>query len=266
MVLGGQLLRAQSVCCGDLSRHVSGVAETKRIKWNLCDHGVIWDHHCHCSEEGFQVVGQLGTASVAGVHCNKDVAGRFEGDVGILKEEDLFALFSGDSDGEDLLGDDWQHFKVDTVELVETWPCTWGGEAFEEFTHGLVIKTVWAIEDDTLSGKCFGEILDSLGFSCTSGSFRSTTIIQVKSTAERSIASVSKWRDNKPGAITKILIVVIERRIDHSDPGIIIFPVISELWLPLELGGFCDIFLDQLPDHVLVVDVEHDQGLNCASV
>ncbi len=106
MVLRGQLLRAQCVSCGDLSRHVSGVAETKRIKRNLCDHGVIWDHHCHCSEEGFQVVGQLRTTSVAGVHCNEDIAGRFERDVGVFEEEDLFALFSGDSDGKDLLGDD----------------------------------------------------------------------------------------------------------------------------------------------------------------
>ena len=48
--------------------------------------------------------------------------------------------------GEDLLGDDAEHFEVDTVELVETRPGTARREALEELAEGDVVQAVRAVE------------------------------------------------------------------------------------------------------------------------
>lgn len=52
MVLGGQLLRAQSVDGHDLHRQRTGLDETAGIQGDLRNQGIIRYHHSHCSEEG----------------------------------------------------------------------------------------------------------------------------------------------------------------------------------------------------------------------
>ena len=54
--------------------------------------------------------------------------------------------------------------------------------------------------------------------------------------------------------------------IDDSDPGIAVFPVIPHLRLPGKIAGFVDVVYFQLSDHVSVVDIQDNQGLDCASV
>ena len=183
MVLGRELLRAEGVGCCDFSSEVAGVVEAERVEGNLGNHSVVRHHHSHCSEESLQVVGKFWPSSIPGVHCDENVAGSFEGDIGILEEENLFALFSGNGDGQNLLCNHRQHLKVDSVELIETWPGTWWGQSFEEFTHSPVVKTIWAVEHHALSGEGFGQIFDCLGFSCSSRALGCTSVVQAKCSA-----------------------------------------------------------------------------------
>lgn len=43
-----------------------------------------------------------------------------------------------------------------------------GQPDLEEFAHGFVVKTITAVENDTLDGECFGEVLGGLGLACSS--------------------------------------------------------------------------------------------------
>ena len=109
----------------------------------------------------------------------------------------------------DLLGDDGEHLKLDSVELIEATPGPTRGESLEEFPHDHVVKTVRAVEDDTLSRQGFGQILDGLSLACTGGTLRGAAIVQVDGSAERSVASVSQSGDDQPARVTQVLVVVV---------------------------------------------------------
>ena len=59
VVLGGELLRAESVRGYDLDRERSGVDKPARVEHNLCNHGVVWHHHGHCSKQSLQIVWEI---------------------------------------------------------------------------------------------------------------------------------------------------------------------------------------------------------------
>ena len=45
-----------------------------------------------------------------------------------------------------LLSDDTEYFKLNSVELIETSPCTAAGQSFEELSHGDKIQSIGTIE------------------------------------------------------------------------------------------------------------------------
>ena len=102
----------------------------------------------------------------------------------------------------ELLGDDWEHFDVDSVKLIETGPSTGRGEAFEEFTHHNEVHGVGAVEDDTLFGKGFGKILGGLGFTGTCRSGWSTSQIEFKSSHEGHITFISQGRNDQSESVS----------------------------------------------------------------
>mmetsp|Transcript_43573 Transcript_43573/g.42057 ORF Transcript_43573/g.42057 Transcript_43573/m.42057 type:complete len:300 (-) Transcript_43573:540-1439(-) len=59
VVLGGQLLRAESVGGHDLLGQVPALIEAKGVERNLSNHGVVRDHHGHGPEQSFEVVREL---------------------------------------------------------------------------------------------------------------------------------------------------------------------------------------------------------------
>ena len=54
--------------------------------------------------------------------------------------------------------------------------------------------------------------------------------------------------------------------VDDSDPGVTIFPVIPHLRLPGKIAGFVYVVNFQLGNHIPVVDIQDNQGLDGASV
>lgn len=60
----------------------------------------------------------------------------------ILEVESVLSLVDGMLDCLYLLGNDREHLKLNSIELIEATPGTAAGESFEELTHCLVVETV----------------------------------------------------------------------------------------------------------------------------
>ena len=86
-MLGGQLLRTQSVHRYDLHGQGTRLNEPTRVQGDLGNHGVIRYHHGHRTEQGLQVVRQFRSASVTWVHGDEYGAGRVESDLRPLKQQ-----------------------------------------------------------------------------------------------------------------------------------------------------------------------------------
>jgi len=119
-----ELVLHQLVDSKDLfSQHLI-LVETFRHKRDFTNGLEIWNHHSHWAELVGQVVRQLTTACVAGIHSNKQACGVIHFNVFFI--QDTVVLFSSLLNCfEDLLhlaGHDGQYIKQDTVKLVETAP------------------------------------------------------------------------------------------------------------------------------------------------
>ena len=51
MVLGGELLRAETICRHDLDRSRAGIDKPTRVENNLGNHGIIWNHHSNGAKQ-----------------------------------------------------------------------------------------------------------------------------------------------------------------------------------------------------------------------
>jgi len=151
-VLYRQLLRAEPISSDYFFGQHLGVLEALGVQRDLRNHGIVGNHHGHWSEKNLQVVGQLGSSEIAGIHCDKDGARRLQLELHIVEVKALLLFGDGPLYGLNLLGHHRQHFESDAIELVEADPDTRLGEAFEKLAHGFVVKGVRAVEDDTLFG------------------------------------------------------------------------------------------------------------------
>ena len=103
------------------------VVETFAEQDDLGDQIGVWNHHRDRPKHRLEVIGQFRSSGVPGIHGDEDAAGPFQLDVSTLEDESLEAVRQCRHDGEDLLGDNWQHLDVDPVELIKTAPstCLW---------------------------------------------------------------------------------------------------------------------------------------------
>lgn len=188
-------------------------------------------------------------------------------DLTILKEESVHLLIDGVLDGLHLLGDDTEHLQLDSVELIEATPSAAARETLEEFTHGLVVEAVGAVEHDTLPRQSLRQILYCLGLASSGRSLRSTTVVQVNGTAKSTVAPIGKWRDDETGGVTEILVVVLEDTVDDLGPDVVILPVVAELGQPFEVGRVADLLLDQIFfDDILGVHIEYNKSFESCSL
>ena len=237
MILGRELFRGKHQGGTDLDSNRLSILETEGVKLDLSDEGVVWHHHSAGTEQSLEVIRQLGSASVTGVHSDVDGTGAVQDKVGgILEIEGRLLGLDGTLDLENLLSDNGEYFEINSVELIEATPGARGGQSLEELAHRVVIETVRAVEHDTLDGKSFGEILDRLSLTSSSRAFRSTTVIEVLGSHESSVTSIGKCRNDETGRVTKVLESVFNRGSDHLDIEDVVLldlsPVVTELGSP----------------------------------
>ena len=86
-----------------------------------------------------EVIRQLLSPCVPGVHRDKHGAGWVEGQLGALKDEPFQTGIDSVLDGRDLLCHDRQDFQFDAVELIEAGPSSGLRKTLEELAHGLEV-------------------------------------------------------------------------------------------------------------------------------
>ena len=75
VVLGGELFGAEFESADHLSCHLPTAGKPELVKHDLSDQLVIGNHHRHGAEKLGEVVGELGTALITGVHGDEHVEG-----------------------------------------------------------------------------------------------------------------------------------------------------------------------------------------------
>jgi hypothetical protein len=124
MLLGRKLLRAQGVCGCDLKRKGLSISESEGIKRNLSNHSVVGHHHSHSSEQSLQVIWKLRSSSISWIHCNEDIGSWNNWNFSTFEEKSFHFLLNSLLDTLNLLSNDREYLKIDSVELIETNPAS----------------------------------------------------------------------------------------------------------------------------------------------
>ena len=122
VILRGELFAAKTQASDDFYAELPGLLKAHGIEEDFGDHGVVRHHHGAGAEEHLEVVREVTSAGVARVHGYVDPAGGDERNFVAFEIEFDFLLLDGSLYGKDLLGDDREHFCVNSVELIETAP------------------------------------------------------------------------------------------------------------------------------------------------
>ena len=106
MILLGQLFRRKTVELGHFFGQNRRRFETLGEQTDLCNQGVVWNHHGNRPKQSFEIVGQFGAPSITGIHGDEDSessASRRNGATHEIKTE--LVRMDGLLNGENLLSD-----------------------------------------------------------------------------------------------------------------------------------------------------------------
>ena len=196
--------------------------------------------HSQATEELLQVVRQIRTTSITGVHSNEDSHVRINRDLfanklnqnrlagGLLLFLDLpgnscgllllqLMLFKRFLDGLNLLRDSGQHALLETIELVETSPSADLTQSDKDASHGLEIERLVAVKDDYEAAELVAERLHRLGLTGTGWTERRAAETGLESLRHRQVAAVGEWRLNELVLNAQILESVEEFGVGHLD-------------------------------------------------
>lgn len=247
--------------------------ETAGGKFDTLDNLPIRNHHSDGSELHLQVLWQLLSTSVTGVHSNEEAEFRVHADlVTVSEDEEATAMFLRLQDNVDLLGSDGEDRKVDSVELIEATPRTGLSETLVNSSETSEIHLIGAVEDDAVFSKSFSHIFGSFGFTSTGGTSGSATESHTKSLSEGDVTSISKWRNNKTVSATKELVLVLEVDVSNGDgtSSLVVvgfrIEVESSLFEPLEIERSFDVPLGELVEDIALMDVNGNESLVLDSV
>lgn len=97
---------------GNLFSQDPGVLESLPEQIDFSDHAAVRHHHRDWPEHGFQIIGELGSARVTGIHRDEDAAGVHQPYFTALEHELGELLREGGEDREYLLRHHRQHFDI----------------------------------------------------------------------------------------------------------------------------------------------------------
>eukprot|EP00962_Isochrysis_galbana_P031293 scaffold10193_cov107-Isochrysis_galbana.AAC.3 len=196
------LLRAERVGLHNLAGQRPRLREAIRHQRDLAYHGVVRHHHRTWPEERLEVVGQLRSAGIAGVHPRE-------------------ALGRGALDGQDLLGNDRKHLEVDPVELVEAGPRASGGKALKELAHREVVEAIGAVENDALFGERLGQVFGRLRLAGSGRTLGRAAQVELQRAHERAVAAVGERGDHQPERVAQLrdpveVVELVDAGLDHG--------------------------------------------------
>jgi hypothetical protein len=110
-------------------------------------------------------------------------------------------------------------------------------------------------------GKSFGQILGGFSLSSSSGTSRSSTDVQVKSTHECHITFIGQRSNNQTHGVSKIFITVGVISLDTFDSAVLVFPVISKLLEPFEFLWVVNLLVYKPLHDFLSVHINDDKSI-----
>ena len=261
MELGGELLRAETISLHDLLGEGARLDEAVRVERDFGNGDILGNHHGHGTEQSLQVVRQNGPTSVTRIHRYEDVGGWLELDCGAFEEELSQALVLSTLDLEDLLRNDRENFKLDSIELIKATPAATRCEAFEEFSHGFGVEAICTIEHDAVDADCFGKVFGRFCLASASGAFGSSSKVELQSGHQSPIASIGQRCDDQPARVSQELVAVLQYGCDHPHVNrlALLEVVIAHLLDPLEVLEVVNAFAGQALSHVSRVHILHDE-------
>ena len=130
----------------NLDRQCLAKLKAFRLEHNFANIGDIGRHHGNWTELGLQVIGQLRTAGIAGIHSDEHRHAFLDGDnlslEGEAGEVIRVVLLQSIIDLMHLLSNHTQDFHLNTIELVETAPTACLHQSTEHTAEIFVIQTI----------------------------------------------------------------------------------------------------------------------------
>mmetsp|Transcript_1997 Transcript_1997/g.5250 ORF Transcript_1997/g.5250 Transcript_1997/m.5250 type:complete len:276 (-) Transcript_1997:2227-3054(-) len=245
---------------------------TLTVKHDLGDQLAIGNHHRHGSEQRFEVVGQIATTRVSGIHGDEGGhvlvqldASPEQVDVGRVVEQPLL-------DAENLLTHGAQDTFLETIELVEAAPGADLTETGENSSHCAEIEGFIAVENEDESPELRSERLHRFGFSGTRRTEGRSSHAEVQSLRERQVSLVGKRGLHQTFADSQVLESVIEVRIGERDLqflrefrriGIVGVPQMVQ---PFEIRGARNPLLHEIADDIPLMNELSDHLLELLAV
>mmetsp|Transcript_109650 Transcript_109650/g.266590 ORF Transcript_109650/g.266590 Transcript_109650/m.266590 type:complete len:318 (+) Transcript_109650:949-1902(+) len=268
MVLLRELLLAQLVQRGHLLGKNAGPLETLREEHDLTNLQEIGHNHGHGAEQRLQVIGQLSTAGVAGVHGDEDAHTRV--DLDLLAEANIHGLLlvvERVLDGTKLGRHHGEHLDVDAVELVEAAPRACLTQSLEDLSHSLEIHLRRTVEHVHDVGDSAAQILHSFRLARTSRPSWGSAKKQAKCQSQGDVAAIRQRGNNQPAGVANPFVAVDTLVVSDSDVDVLRLttPVESQLLAPLERQRVVCLEVDQLLHSITVVHIERDQSNDLAA-
>ena len=80
----------------------------------------------------------------------------------------------------------------------------------EHASHGLVVETLGAVDDNDVHAQALAQVLCGLSFSSSSGPFGAAATVKMKGGGEGHVAAVSERSDDQATRVTQVFIAVLE--------------------------------------------------------
>lgn len=134
---------------------------------DFSNHSIVRNHHTDRPEKRLQIVRQLCSSSVSGVHSNENsIVGKYWHHLALELKRLIWPISEQcHSNYKQLLSNNWQHLDIYSVELIQTCPCTLLSESLEQFIHHMSSDLVRTVEHNAESTQCLCKIFCWLSFS-----------------------------------------------------------------------------------------------------
>lgn len=147
----------------------------------------------------------------------------------------MLANKHGFSNGKDLLSDDWQHFNVNSVKLIQARPWASKCKSSKKLFHHEGCNLIRAVEDNAVPSKRLCKILTRFSFTCTGRPCRVGSKLYMQGTCDSDPASISQRRNDQSARSSKVFIPVSQLCLDLSGNNILIEIIKSELLNPFKV-------------------------------
>ena len=92
----------------------------------------------------------------------------------------------------------------------------------EHASHGLVVQTIGAVDDDHIHAQRLAQVLGGLCLPGSGGSLGAATTVKVKGCGEGHVAAISEGGDDQAPRVAQVLVAILELGVGLSHDAVVI--------------------------------------------